>query len=84
MEIVAASLHTNRTCGIVLHAMQASSQEKQQSNCVAGGNPKFPKIGNHGCQLACGIKLHIQEAGWHGSTWKMLQWCHMGMHAPGS
>jgi len=26
-------------------------RKRQQSNCTAGGNPKFLEIGNHGCQL---------------------------------
>jgi len=59
--------------GIVLHVMQASSQGKQQSNCAAGGSPKFPEIRNHGCQSACGIELYMLPGS--GVTWQHL-WQH--------
>jgi len=58
-----------------LHWMQSNlhPRKKQQSNCAAGGNPKFLEIGNHGCQSACGIELYMLPGS--GVTWQHL-WQH--------
>jgi len=42
---------------IVLHAMQSIIPGKNNNQSVQW-HPKFPEIGDHGCWLACGIKLH--------------------------